>query len=123
MKRKNIHHLARNRAICNCYKEFAALRLRYVLFVTSKARILCKLHICFYGVHRQNFGFSGHINNMSTNYMSVINLSSSSSEDNLNPKYPNSGRSRKEINCLILPRKILMKQVLRQRIKKNSCKC
>jgi hypothetical protein len=28
---KNIHHLARNRAICNCYKEFAALRLRYLL--------------------------------------------------------------------------------------------
>jgi hypothetical protein len=32
VKRKNIHHLARNRAICNCYKEFAALR--YLLFVT-----------------------------------------------------------------------------------------
>jgi hypothetical protein len=31
---KNIHHLAGNRAICNCYKEFAALRLRYLLFVT-----------------------------------------------------------------------------------------
>jgi hypothetical protein len=29
---KNIHHLARNRAICNCYKKFAALR--YLLFVT-----------------------------------------------------------------------------------------
>jgi hypothetical protein len=24
-----------------------------------KARILCKLHICFYDVYRQNFGFSG----------------------------------------------------------------
>jgi hypothetical protein len=32
-------------------------------YVITKARILCKLHICFfYGVYRQNFGFSGHIN-------------------------------------------------------------
>jgi hypothetical protein len=27
-----------------------------------KARILCKLHICFYDAYRQNFGFSGRIN-------------------------------------------------------------
>jgi hypothetical protein len=37
--------------------------------------------------------------------MSVINLSSSSSEDNLNPKYPNSGRSRKKINCFDITKK------------------
>jgi hypothetical protein len=29
------------------------------LFLMIKARILCKLHICFYDVYRQNFGFSG----------------------------------------------------------------
>jgi hypothetical protein len=28
----------------------------------NKARILCKLHICFYDAYRQNFGFSGRIN-------------------------------------------------------------
>jgi hypothetical protein len=37
--------------------------------------------------------------------MSVINLSFSSSEDNLNPKYPNSERSRKKINCFDITKK------------------
>jgi hypothetical protein len=34
------------------------------MIIIIKARILCKLHICFYGVYRQNFRFSWHINKL-----------------------------------------------------------